>query len=226
MSGQLPTPRLASDAVHTSLRGEILDGTLVPGDAVPSERVLAERFGVNRHAIREALKRLQQAGLIRISQGGATRVLDWRGSGGLEVLLDLMDSGAEPPEEIVRSVVEMRASIGIDAARLCSERASAHVRERIGELADETATALDEEDEAAMDLFVALWSSIVDGSANLAYRLAINSLNRALDLYPDLAAALFPNDPEGLRALAAGFRGGDSQASSEAARRLLEPPTA
>ena len=59
---------------------------------MPSERTLAEELGVNRHAVREALKRLQQAGLIRIAQGGATRVLDWRQSGGLEVLLDLMNA--------------------------------------------------------------------------------------------------------------------------------------
>ena len=33
-----------------------------PGRRCPAERALAERFGVNRHAVREALKRLQQAG--------------------------------------------------------------------------------------------------------------------------------------------------------------------
>ena len=70
--------------------------------------------------MREALKRLQQAGLIRISQGGATRVLDWRQSGGLEVLLDLMDAPGSPPPELIRSVLEMRETVGVDAAGKCA----------------------------------------------------------------------------------------------------------
>ena len=43
--------------------GRILEGKLEAGSALPSERFLAEEFGVNRHAVREALKRLEQAGL-------------------------------------------------------------------------------------------------------------------------------------------------------------------
>lgn len=222
MSGTARSPRLASDAVHERLRGQILDGELAPGEAVPSERVLAEGLGVNRHAIREALKRLQQAGLIRITHGGATRVLDWRRSGGLEVLLDLMDRGAEPPEELVRSVIEMRASIGIDAARRSAQRADASARERIAALAEHSATAIDDGRPEAIEVFIVLWGEIVDGSRNVAYRLAINSLNRALETYPDLAASLFPGDSEGLRALAVAFRAADAGAAERAAQRLLE----
>lgn len=70
----------ASERVHAALRDEILGGALAPGAAVPSERALAKRFGVHRQSVREALKRLEQAGLVRISHGGATRVLDWRDS--------------------------------------------------------------------------------------------------------------------------------------------------
>src|SRR3954462_734358 len=117
-----------SDRVHERLRRDILDGRLAPGDPVPSERVLAEELGVNRHAVREALKRLQQAGLVRISQGGATRVQDWRDAGGLDVLLDLVEG--DIPPELVRSVMEMRASIGLDAARRCA-RAPAGDREEV-----------------------------------------------------------------------------------------------
>src|SRR5436190_909399 len=92
-----PRPRVF-EPVHDRLRGDILAGRLQPGESVPSERALAEEYGVGRHAVREALKRLEQAGLVRISQGGATRVLDWRDSGGLEVLLDLLEgSRAMPP---------------------------------------------------------------------------------------------------------------------------------
>ena len=105
------------------MRRDILKGKLEAGSSLPSERSLAEGFGVNRHAVREALKRLEQAGLIRITHGGATRVLDWRDTGGLQVLLDLLGETFDPPPEIARSVIEMRASIGVDAARHCAVRA-------------------------------------------------------------------------------------------------------
>ena len=48
--------------------------------------------------MREALKRLQESGLIRISHGGATRVRDWRRDGGLDLLLALAAQGEVPPE--------------------------------------------------------------------------------------------------------------------------------
>ncbi len=118
-----------SEHVFSILRAEILGGTLSPGDALPGERPLAERLGCNRHAIREAVKRLQQAGLVEVTQGGATRVLDWRATGGLDLLTQLAGAGAAgtvDPElgaSVLPSVLEMRACIGADAAGRCALRA-------------------------------------------------------------------------------------------------------
>jgi len=223
LSSPSSTP-LASDSVHSRLRAEILEGRLQPGDPVPSERVLSEELGVNRHAVREALKRLQQAGLVRISQGGATRVLDWRQSGGLEVLLDLMDAAGTPPPELIRSVLEMRESIGVDAAVKCAERASPGARERTAELAEEAARAIESEGPTsapALGAFIALWLAIVDGSENVAYRLALNSLNAALSVYVDLAGSLLPDEPDALRKLGEALRRADPEAAAAAARHLL-----
>src|SRR5215213_10644494 len=77
----LVQPVPVSDTIFDRVRADILSGTLAPGDPLPGERQLAEELGVNRHGIREAVKRLQQAGLVRVSHGGATRVLDWRDHG-------------------------------------------------------------------------------------------------------------------------------------------------
>jgi DNA-binding FadR family transcriptional regulator len=221
------SPPLASDSVHARLRADILEGRLEPGDPVPSERQLAEELGVNRHAVREALKRLQQAGLVRITQGGATRVLDWRRSGGLEVLFDLMDAPGSPPPDLIRSVLEMRESIGVDAAVKFAERAAEDDRSRTAGLAAETAAAIESHGAGSAEAlagFIALWGAIVDGSGNLAYRLGLNSLNAALAVYGDLAASLIPDDPEELRALAAALEAGDGQAAADRARSMLALP--
>src|SRR3954449_13171738 len=77
-----------SGQIYSRLRAEILGDRYEAGDALPSERRLSEDLETSRHVIREALKRLQQAGLVAISQGGATRVRDWRHHGGLELLLE------------------------------------------------------------------------------------------------------------------------------------------
>src|SRR5436305_10326414 len=130
-------------AVHDDLRAQILDGRLGPGDAVPSERTLSTGYGVNRHAVREALRRLQQAGLISVTHGGATRVLDWRAHGGLELLVDL----AAHEAALLASIVEMRASVGADAAALCARRAP-------------QAIALDGED---LEAYERSWGRIVAG---------------------------------------------------------------
>jgi DNA-binding FadR family transcriptional regulator len=204
----------ASDPVHERLRGDILAGRLTPGEAIPSERVLAEDFGVGRHAVREAVKRLEQLGLVRISHGGATRVLDWRDTAGLDVLLDLFATGHTPPE-VLRSALEMRATIGVDAARLCALRGAEEQRAEVARLASGPMDA---------DSYGALWRAIVTGAGNLAYRLAFNSLVEALAERPELADALLPRHEADLRGLAEAIVAGDPEPAAAAATRLLAPP--
>lgn len=221
-------PRIArvSEQVHDRLRRDILEGRLAPGDPVASERALAEELGVNRHAVREALKRLQQAGLVRISQGGATRVLDWRDSGGLEVLLDLLGgSGGTPPIELARSVLEMRASIGVDAARRCALRAPRDARAQIARLAEAAAAAIGSDPALLDECYAGLWAAIVAGSGNVAYRLALNSLMSALVAYAEIGEAVRPRNAQGVRALGETVAAGDGEGAARAAGRLLEPDT-
>jgi len=216
------TRPLASDEVHNRLRAQILSGELAPGDALPSERTLSDDLGINRHAIREALKRLQQAGLIRISQGGATRVLDWPQTAGLDLLLDLMDQGDEPPAELVRSVLEMRASVGVDVARRCTERADAAERAAIRDAAGAVAERIEAGSPEVVEAYISMWQLIVAGTANLAYRLGLNSLNTALASYPELGETLAPRDAALLRELGDAIGAGHALGAAELARTLLE----
>jgi len=211
----------ASDRVLGELRGEILRGTLAPGDAVASERALSEQLAVNRQAVREALKRLEQAGLVRITQGGPTRVLDWRDAAGLEVLGDLAGVGDALPPDLVRSVVEMRASIGIDAARLCVQRASRTARGRAGALAEEAAALVGTDQPALEEAYATMWRAVVEGSENVAYRLAFNSLMRALGVHRAVADLVLPRDADAIRAFGAALEAGDAAAAAAGAARLL-----
>ena len=214
----------ASERVHDRLRRDVLTGVLAPGARVPSERALAVEHGVNRHAVREALKRLQQAGLVAISQGGPTRVHDWERTGGLEVLLDLVDPSDGPvPEHLLRGIVEMRASIGVDAARRCAQRGSADVRADVAARAAACAPRL-AAGEDVLDDYAALWELVVVGAQNLAYRLSLNSLVLALATHPELLALTVPSPDDAplLVALGRAVGDGDAEGASAAARGLLE----
>jgi GntR family transcriptional repressor for pyruvate dehydrogenase complex len=193
---------LLSETVHDALLADVLSAQ--PGAALPSERSLSESFGVNRHAVREALKRLQQAGLVQVAQGGATRVTDWRRTAGLDLLVGLAAQGGGP--ELVRAIVEMRTAIGADAARRCAERGGA---------AGEPATT--------EDGYIAFWEAIVDGADNLAYRLALNTLVAA-QRTGAIDPALYEPEREDLdaqRALSRAIEAGDGDRAQELAAELL-----
>ena len=117
--------RSLPDKVFEQLTAEIVRGGYAPGDTLPSERELSEALHVNRHVVREAVKRLEQVGLVRVSQGGRTGVLDYRRTAGLD-LLAIVAEHVEPVDELaplLASALEMRAGIAADLARLCAERA-------------------------------------------------------------------------------------------------------
>jgi DNA-binding FadR family transcriptional regulator len=169
--------------------------------------------------VREALKRLQQSGLIRISQGGATRVRDWRRHGGLELLLGL--DHVPPGLAIERAVMEMRASIGADAARLAATRASPVQRAELEARAEMLAAESDLD--VRNSVYIALWDLIIESAGNLAYRLALNTLVSQGAVSLDAAAvAAEIRDEAAIRALAREIARGREDRAFSAARELLE----
>jgi GntR family transcriptional repressor for pyruvate dehydrogenase complex len=215
-----PTSALTvSSRVHARLRADILSGLYDAGDALPSERRLREDLETSRHAIREALKRLQQAGLVSISQGGATRVRDWRHHGGLELLLE-----GDLPEALQarRAAMEMRASIGADAARRAAQRGDASLKAQVVARAAQLAAV---EDLAARNAhYEVLWDLIVEAADNIAYRLALTTLLARGDIAPVGAEAVRGEleDVAAIAALAAAIAAGDEEGALSRARALLE----
>lgn len=107
-----PVKRLKlAEQVAQSIRDAILQGQLSPGDVLPSERTLAEEFGVNRSSVREALHRLEAWGLIEVRQGESTRVADFLSSAGLQLLPWLLAPGGTLDPELLRDLLELRATL-------------------------------------------------------------------------------------------------------------------
>ena len=191
-SGFSPVARQpVSDTVFAQLRDAVIEGRYGPGEFLPPERELAQAFAVNRHAVREALKRLQQAGFIRVVHGGGTEVLDVRRTAGLDLLGLLLRSPEEPAERLVRDGLEMRRCVGVEAARLAARRADARTRARIAAAAQALVTPDGDPVRRSDRTF---WAEVVDASDNLAFRLAFNSLIDAVDAQPELMAVLLEAD--------------------------------
>lgn len=61
------------DQVYQKLKSAIIYLELEPGEKI-SDKLLAEQFGVSRTPVREALKRLEDEGLVESSPGSETKV--------------------------------------------------------------------------------------------------------------------------------------------------------
>jgi len=61
-------------AVTAELVQRVVRGTYAPGTTLPPEPVLCETFSVSRTVIREAVKVLQEKGLVQVRQGSGTIV--------------------------------------------------------------------------------------------------------------------------------------------------------
>ncbi len=63
------------DEVYDQLLSLITNGKVKPGEQLPPERVLARDLKVSRQSIREALKRAESKGLVKVRQGEGTFIL-------------------------------------------------------------------------------------------------------------------------------------------------------
>lgn len=92
----------ACEVIYDQIYDKIVRGELEAGDRLPPERVLAEQFQRSRPSVREALRMLQQNGLIRIDIGSAGgSIVQGFSVAGLEKnLKDLIDSGVFSLQEL------------------------------------------------------------------------------------------------------------------------------
>jgi GntR family transcriptional regulator, transcriptional repressor for pyruvate dehydrogenase complex len=217
-----------SDEVFEQLSDSIVQGRMAPGRPLPSERELCEALGVNRGAVREAIKRLSQAGLVAVSQGGATKVLDFRRSAGLDVLERLLFRGDGTFDfEVARSIVEMRAALAPDIARLCARRADAARARALLEVVTAMEAAVEDTAEL-QSLSLTFWDLMVRGSGNIAYELAFNGLRSTYDKVRGALVQVMADEVRDVashRAIAEAVVRGDDVSAKHNAAALVERGT-
>jgi GntR family transcriptional regulator, transcriptional repressor for pyruvate dehydrogenase complex len=108
-------PLSAEIARH--LLAYLFSGEIAPGDRLPSERQLSEMLGVNRPAVREAIKSLGFIGLLEIRQSSGTY---FRGAD-QDLLFRLFEWGLVLGERRVMDLVHARAHLEVLLAGLAAE---------------------------------------------------------------------------------------------------------
>jgi GntR family transcriptional repressor for pyruvate dehydrogenase complex len=160
--------------VFTQLSEEILSGRYDPGEKLPTQRTLAAELGVTMTALREALKRLEQLGLVEVRHGDAMRVTDWRANGGLDVIAHVLFAAGGLDRAALADVMEARRLMLAQAAALAAERRDAAQAGRLEELAERMATAPGAGAAQAIDW--AFFHELVDAARNVVLLLVMNSI--------------------------------------------------
>jgi DNA-binding FadR family transcriptional regulator len=71
---QYRRPGRLAEVVVDDLARQIVGGQHAENDVLPNEPALCEQFGMSRTVVREALKMLEERGLVRVEQGRGTTV--------------------------------------------------------------------------------------------------------------------------------------------------------
>jgi len=166
----------APQRIATLISRQIVNKVYPVGSRLPTERELALEFKVTRHVIREALKRLEAVGLVRIRQGSGIYVQNLPLTGGVElfdVLLTHEDGSLNM--DFLRAVLEFRGDMYRAVVRLAAVRHTDEELEAIRLCVRERKT-LRNASEQLEEVSERLFQSIITAAHNPVYQLLFNTL--------------------------------------------------
>ena len=197
-----PVPRLDKlkrpsliDLIVLRIQDEFLGERGRPGDSLPPERELAERYGVNRTSVRHALLKLEGLGLIDTLHGIGSLIADYTERGGAELLKLLLVRSDGVDTALLDDLLEVRAAVGGEIARLAAERATAEDRAGLAAAIGEIEAHLD--DPAAVQVaenrFV---RAVTRATGNRALVFLANSLSGAYREHLEIFRGAFTDTRE------------------------------
>ena len=187
-------PNVAEHAADT-LRRTILSGDAPPGSSLPGERELAEKLGVSRLTLRNALATLQSEGLIEKVHGAGNRVLDFRESGGVDLIGPMARyaiEGGRIPLRLLGDLLEFRRLVATQVLSVVAERGTPDELRELREQRAKLETLLDE-GEAFMRADLHFARLLVRATHNLALELLYNTVQRTITQSPGFEAAFTVN---------------------------------
>lgn len=218
-----PAPRLTRE-IAERIADEIATARLPPGAKLPTEQEMVAAMGVSRTVIREAVAALRAQGLVVTRQGAGAFVAADADRRPFHLAFDGLPSIAE-----VLDVMELRASVEVEAAALAAERGSAAARRRVGAALTAIDAALDR-GESAIDEDFTFHRAVALATGNPQFAHFLEYLGRFI--IPRQSIRVAAHRPEGQRAyletfqhehaaIAAAILARDAAAAREAMRQHL-----
>ncbi len=216
------TPNL-TESIAAQLRNDILVGTYKAGERLPAERNLASRLGVNRGSVREALKKLEQMGLVMIRRGDGATVRHLH-EASIEIVRHLLIVNGVVNRRLLEQVLDAHEMLVSGAAQLAVERGSSEDHRRARELLRQLARPGISDGERVA-LFDALVDLITQASGNLVLQLVRNVIRPALAERIALVQRRLAGQSQDLAAhvgaIDAAIEAGDAAATAAAVRCLV-----
>jgi GntR family transcriptional repressor for pyruvate dehydrogenase complex len=212
-----------TESIAARLRNDILVGTYKAGERLPAERDLASRLGVNRGSVREALKKLEQMGLVVIRRGDGATVRHLH-EASIEIVRHLLIVNGVVNRRLLEQVLDAHEMLVAGAAHLAVERGSPDDHRRARELLRQLALPGSSDGERAA-LFDALVELITQASGNLVLQLVRNVIRPALAERMTLVQRRLAGRSRELAvrvaAIDAAIASGDAAATATAVRSLV-----
>jgi GntR family transcriptional regulator, transcriptional repressor for pyruvate dehydrogenase complex len=146
-------------------------GKLKAGDRLPSERELAETFRVSRSSVREAIKTLENEGLVMTRPGSGTFVTTVNVEAIIPSLASLLSRG----KDALIDLFEMRCLVEPSIAALAAERATPADILRLKEICSEQERQI-KRDTSAVDSDAAFHLTIGRATHNSALQRLVASI--------------------------------------------------
>lgn len=199
-----------ADKVHSTrslditeqLARRITSGKYAVGSKLPTERALAEEFGVARHVVREALKRIEALGLVRIRQGSGIYVEQLNFGAGaelFELLLRNDDGGINI--EYLKDIQEFRSHMVRAIVQLAVIRRDESELEELRTLVASLLSS-DTADAAREEISERLFEVVAVATHNHVYKLVFHTMGRVFMKLRRMFDLPLLNEEEGSHILA------------------------
>ena len=169
-----------SDEVASQIINRIISGILIPGEKLPPEREVSEKMNVNRHTLREALRKLESLGLLSVRQGDGIYIKDYRDSGNLELLKHILYLKKDKTADVFKDILELRRVISPEMAEKAALNRTDYDIEAFQQVLASDKTLIEKD--------MAIHQIIAKAGNNILYIFILNFFN---DIFKDFGQLYF-----------------------------------
>lgn len=210
----------AFEVICEQIRAQLASGALKAGDKLPAERELAAQFDVSRSALREALRSLEVAGIIRNVKGvkGGAVIQSAEPDRIVQAMQDYVHLGDVSLDELT----EARIAIQDIVVRLACARGTEADFAELEQIAERT--RMETTIEARYECAAAYYAVLARATGNRMFGIFVDSLSSVLHAfvrgpgYETLQETLIESRFRLIRFL----RAGDAEAAADEMRKHLE----